>query len=303
MTVQEKPVSKASVFPILLLILLALVAVASIVIVVCVPFPQPSPEPSAVTQPPVTEPVQTPTEPPETEPTLPPPPASAYGPNDFQFNENNYLYSKDGKSRLGIDISDWQTVYDWNAVKESGVEFVIIRAGFRGYGQGTLNPDADAQAHYEGARSVGLPVGVYFFSQAITVEEAQEEANYTLELIADWDVDLPIIFDWEYVNDEARTANITGPELMDMSIAYFEIIEEAGYTPMAYFNRTMSKNMLELEKLTDYNFWLAMYSNRMTFPYAVDYWQYSCTGQVPGIEGPVDMNIWFPDELLQDPPG
>lgn len=225
--------------------------------------------------------------------TLPPPEANPYTPVDFQY-QNNYLTALDGSSILGIDISEYQNVTDWQAVKDAGVEFVILRVGARGYGAaGTMWKDEAADSHYAGAKSVGLKVGVYFFSQAVTTQEAVEEAKLTLEIIKDWELDLPVVFDWEYVSDEARTAHVDDLELTHITLAYCQTIRDAGYEPMVYFNRNQSFYLLQMERLTEYDFWLAMYSDLMDYPYAVEIWQYSCTGAVPGIDGDVDMNLMF----------
>lgn len=234
-----------------------------------------------------------PAQPPEAE-TLPPPEANPYGPNDFQY-DGEYLTCLAGESVLGIDVSEWQTVTDWNAVRDAGVEFVMIRVGYRGYGSGgSMQVDESAASHYAGAKAAGLKVGVYFFSQALTTLEAVEEAQFTLELIRDWELDMPVVFDWEFISDEARTAYMEALDLTHITMAFCQTIEDAGYEPMVYFNQNQSFSLLQMERLTQYDFWLAMYSERMTYPYKLDMWQYSCTGAVPGIEGDVDLNLWFP---------
>lgn len=239
-----------------------------------------------------TQPTETADTGPTTAPTLPPPEENPYGPNDFQY-EGNYLKCTAGKSVLGIDISEFQTVTDWEAVKEAGVEFVMLRVGYRGYGSGAIAVDEEAKTYYEAARAAGLKVGVYFFSQAISTEEAKEEAQFTLSQIRQWRVDMPVVFDWEYVGSEARTANVTQQELTDITRAFCDEVKAAGYAPMIYFNQNQGYYMLDLAQLKDIDFWLAMYSDRMTYPYKLGMWQYTSTGYVPGIEEVVDINLWF----------
>ena len=148
----------------------------------------------------------------DTQPLFPPNP---YGPTDFQY-DGDYLTCLAGESELGIDVSSFQGAIDWGQVRDAGVKFVMIRVGGRGYGQeGTLYADARAAENYAGAKAAGLRVGAYFFSQAICVEEAQEEAAYVLELIRDWTLDMPVVYDWEYLNEEARTANVDKRTLTD----------------------------------------------------------------------------------------
>ena len=244
----------------------------------------------------VTEP---PTEPPtEPEPTLPPPDDNPYGPLDFQY-EDNYLQLRQGESRTGIDVSHWQKLIDWEQVAASGVDFAMIRLGYRGYEQGTLNVDTYATANLDGAIAAGLDVGVYFFSQAITPEEAEEEAYFVMELLEPYreHITMPVVFDWEHVSDsKARTANLRDPDILtDCTLAFLQTVEAGGYRPMVYFNRTQSWKYLNLEELKEYEFWLAAYTQRMEFPYKVHMWQYTDKGTVPGVKGNCDINVYFPD--------
>lgn len=237
--------------------------------------------------------VETTTVPPTTaEPTVPPPEAGIYGPTDFQF-DGDYLTCLTGESILGIDVSEHQYDIDWKQVKAAGIKFAIIRVGFRGYETGLVKPDKRALEYYQGARDAGLDIGVYFFSQATTPEEAVEEARFVLDFTAGWDLKYPVVYDWEYISATARTANVDRRTLTDCSIAFCEEIRSAGRSPMVYFNRRQGNNMLYLYELEDYPFWLAMYSYRMTYPYKVEMWQYTNEGKVPGIEGDVDINLWL----------
>ena len=228
------------------------------------------------------------------EPSLPPPEANPYDRNDFQYNENNYLTCIAGDSISGIDVSYHQGEIDWAKVKASGIDFVMMRVGYRGYGEsGKLVEDANFQANIRGASEAGLKIGVYFFSQALNLEEVEEEVAFLLERIEDYEITMPVVYDWEYVSDEARTANMDARTLTDCSEYFCRLVQNAGYQPMIYFNRHQAANLLYLEELTDYPFWLAAYTNRMEFPYKVDMWQYTDSGRVPGIDGPVDVDILF----------
>ena len=145
-----------------------------------------------------------------------------------------------------------------------------------------------------GAAAVGLPVGIYFFSQALNVEEAREEAQFVLEMIDPYEVAMPVVFDWEHVDNETARTNGMDPYVAtDCAKAFLEVIDEAGYWPMMYFNTFQARELFYLDQLMEYDFWLALYSDRMTFPYKVDMWQYTCTGTIPGIEGNVDINLLF----------
>ena len=250
---------------------------------------------AASTEPPTEAPTEPPTEP---EPTLPPPEDNPYDYLDFQY-EGPYLKLRDGESITGIDVSRWQKLIDWEQVKASGVDFAMIRLGYRGYGEGGLSIDSYATANLDGALAAGLDVGVYFFSQALTPEEAEEEAYFVLEHLEPYQdlITMPVVYDWEHVSSaDARTADMRDPDILtDCTLAFLQTIEAAGYRPMVYFNRTQSWKYLNLEELKDYEFWLAAYTQRMDFPYKIKMWQYTNTGEVPGVTGDCDINIYFPD--------
>ena len=236
---------------------------------------------------PSVEPVETTQEP--TRETVPPNP---YTPEDFT-TEGDYVNCIAGKTQFGIDVSYWQGDIDWQQVKDAGVEFAMIRIGWRGSEQGLLDIDEYARQNYDGAKAVGIKVGCYFFSQSISPEEAVEEAEYVLELVKDWQLDMPIVYDWEYISAESRTGAVDARLLTDCTIAFCERILQAGYTPMIYFNADQSHKQMFLEELTDYPFWLAMYESEMDYPYKIDMWQYTNAGTVPGIDGNVDLNLYF----------
>ena len=227
--------------------------------------------------------------------TLPPPTENVFTPKDFAY-EGDYLTCLTDESILGIDISKYQGKIDWQQVKDAGIEFVIIRLGYRGYSTGALNEDPMAQENYRGAKEAGLKVGAYFFSQAISVEEAEEEAQYAMELSKDWQLDMPLVYDWECLAEDYRTAQVDARLLTDCAKAFCNTVQAQGYTPMVYFNPNQSRKQMYLAELTGYDFWLAMYSDQMNYPYKVDMWQYTNQGSVPGINGSVDINLYFPYE-------
>lgn len=232
------------------------------------------------------------TEPEETEPELEP---NLYGPLDFQY-DGRYLKLKEGESVTGIDVSSYQGEIDWQQVKDSGVEFAMIRLAYRGYESGKIVMDRYAIANLEGAAAAGLDIGVYFFSQAITPEEAEEEAYYVLEVLKDYEITMPVVFDWENVSaEDARTSQMDRRTLTDCAKAFLETIEAADYWPMLYFNRRQAQKQLYLWELEEYDFWLAAYTDRMTYKNRINMWQYTSTGRVPGIEGDCDINIYLPE--------
>lgn len=227
---------------------------------------------------------------PSTRPTVAPNP---YGPEDFAY-DGDFLTCLAGQSRVGIDVSSHQGRIDWEKVADAGVEFVFVRLGYRGYMNETIHEDVYAKTNLQQAKAAGLQVGAYFFSQAISEEEAREEARFALNVLDGFPLDLPLVYDWEYVSDLARTAQVTKPELMAFTKTFCRTVEAAGQQPMIYFNRHLAQSHLELAELTEYPFWLAMYTDRMTFPHRVDFWQYSDSGRVNGIDADVDLNIMLP---------
>lgn len=233
----------------------------------------------------------------QTEEPASPVPPNKYGPEDFAM-EGDYLTCLTGKSELGIDVSTHQLDIDWPKVAAAGIDFVMIRVGYRGYGQaGNMLPDENAQKNYEGAKNAGLKVGAYFFSQATSVEEAKEEAAFMLELIDGWKIDMPVVYDWERVDwvDSSRTKELPVETVIECSKAFCREIAKAGYRPMVYFNWNLAHEERYLEALLDYDMWLAMYDSAMDFPHAIDMWQYTDSGVVPGISTSVDINLYFPE--------
>ena len=217
---------------------------------------------------------------------------------DFTVEEEGKVrYTGDFYSiKLGVDVSYHQFDIDWSRVPGAGIEFAIIRVGYRGYTVGSVFPDEYYEANLRGAIDNGLDVGVYFFSQAISVEEAREEARFVLDNLNGQVLDMPIVFDWEFVPDEdARTANISREMLNSCAIAFCEEVKAAGYQPMVYFNPDLAYRILDLQLMQKqgYPFWLAMYANALTYPHRVEIWQYTSGATVMGIDTPVDLNLLF----------
>lgn len=197
-------------------------------------------------------------------------------------------------SHMGIDVSTFQKEIDWQQVRDSGIEFAIIRCGFRGYGsEGKLVEDSMFREHIEGATAVGIEVGIYFFTQAVTEEEAVEEAEYLLDIVKDYNYSGPIVIDIEPATSQWRTYGLTGDQITANVIAFCERIKAAGKTPMIYSGIKYFIRMMNYEKLEDYPKWYAYYNDPLYFPYEIAMWQYSMTGTVPGIGGDVDLDIIF----------
>lgn len=194
----------------------------------------------------------------------------------------------------GIDVSSHQGDIDWQAVADSGMQFAIIRLGYRGYDDGVLHTDEKAIENLAQARAAGLKIGAYFFSQALNEAEAREEAALALEVLDGMALDLPIAYDWEYVSEEKRTGDMDPDTLVSCVHAFCGEVEAAGYQPMVYFNRELSRTLLDLEEVAQYPFWYARYDEELRFDKKVQFWQHSDQGQLPGIQEKVDLNWYFP---------
>ncbi len=222
--------------------------------------------------------------------------------NPFSFEDFETVGSRvsytggEVRAMTVVDVSLWQGKIDWDAVAADGVEGAMIRIGCRGYGSetGILVEDERFRENLRGAKEAGLAVGAYFFSQAVSEEEAREEARFALSLLEGERLTLPLAFDWERVSSaEARTAAVTGEELTGFALAFCEEIGQAGYLPMVYFNQDIAYRMYDLSAVDEYPFWLAEYDAVPSFAYDFSLWQYSDAGEVAGIAQPVDLNLWL----------
>ena len=215
---------------------------------------------------------------------------------DFDRADGKIVYTgEDYDTILGVDVSEHQRYIDWQQVADSGVQFAYIRCGYRGYTQGSLNEDPWFLTNIDGARDAGLDVGVYFFSQAINVAEAIHEARFVLRHIEGHEITLPVMYDWEKLEDieDARTNDLDPSIIGDCGVAFCETIRAAGYEAGIYFNRQLGYYSLDLSRLKDVKFWLAVPGDYPDFYYAGNIWQYTHEGEVPGIDGQVDMNLMF----------
>ena len=223
--------------------------------------------------------------------------------NNYDFsnlyeNERYRYYFEDNKkvSKVGIDVSYYQGKIDWKKVKKSGVDFAIIRLGYRGYLKGELALDKKYKYNIKQAKKAGIDVGVYFFTQALTEKEAIEEAKYCLKHVKGYDLEYPIVIDTEAINaDNVRSQEneLNVDELTKVCKAFCDTVNEAGYESAIYASKSWFFSKLDLEKLDGYNKWLAHYIKITDYKYDFDIWQYSSDGKVPGIKGRVDMNIGF----------
>lgn len=230
---------------------------------------------------------------------LHPGPSTKLEPNPFSEDDftyqDGYMTCLAGESWLGVDVSHHQGKIQWDAVADAGIRFAMIRVGNRTVKDGIIQTDRYWEENIAGARDAGLLVGVYFYSQAITVEEAREEAMFVLDLLDGIQLDFPVVFDWEHYSKTGRNVKVDAKTANECAIAFCEEISKAGYDPMIYFNLDLANRIWDLELLRQqgYPFWLALYRNQMNWEYRTEMWQYTESGSVPGIDVPVDLNLYF----------
>ena len=229
--------------------------------------------------------------------------ANTLGQPDFRIvNGVPYYTGEDFDVLRGVDVSEHQYDIDWNLTGRADLDYAYIRVGYRGYTEGGLFEDPYFKANIQGALDSGLDVGVYMFSQAISVEEAVQEAEFVLNLLQGYKVTLPVIYDWEKIEGGgARTDDLEPAVLTECAIAFCETIKAAGYEPGVYFNRYLGYYGYDLSKLTEYTFWVAVPGDFPDFYYASDMWQYTFEATVPGINTPADMNLMFIPRVVETP--
>ena len=196
-----------------------------------------------------------------------------------------------GSGTMGIDVSKWNGTIDWNAVKNSGVNYVIIRVGYRGSSQGALIEDPKFKTNIKGATAAGLKVGVYFFTQAVDEVEAVQEASMVLDRISGYKISYPVFLDVE--GSGGRGDAIDSATRTAVCKAFCNTIKNAGYTPGVYANKTWLTSKMDAGALSGYKIWLAQYAKTPTYTGRYDLWQYRSDGKVSGISGKVDLNISY----------
>lgn len=223
-------------------------------------------------------------------------PKNEYDYTKLVCQSNLMKYYVNGKkvSYVGVDISSEQDYVDFSKVKKAGIDYVMLRVGARGYSTGDLILDEYFTDNIKRASNAGLDIGVYFFSQAITTEEAIEEAEMVLEYLEGYDVNYPIAFDMEFIgNDAARTDTLTRTEKTEIAQAFLQKVESAGYKCILYGSKQWLLTEIDISKLTCYDIWLSQAGDIPDYPYNFAMWQYDYEGTVSGIAGNVNMNISF----------
>ena len=224
-------------------------------------------------------------------------PKNSYKPDSFVENNGVVTY-EDGDSFMGINVNSKLGDIDWQKVKESGVSFVMIRVGYRGNERGKISPDENFITNIEGALEAGLPVGVYFYSKAVTDAEAEEEASFVLDQIKGYSVTYPIAYYWEYdrkndgtVDQNSRTVRCNGEQVTGFIDTFCSKISGSGFDASFYCSKSMGYESLDLSRLSNYDMWYSELHSKPSFYYDFAMWQYTKEGDVPGISQKVPITI------------
>ena len=213
--------------------------------------------------------------------------------DDADKSEITGMQEGNANAKMGIDVSKWNKEIDWDKVKEAGVEFAIIRVGYRGATTGALVEDPYFEANMKGAIRAGIPVGVYFFTQAVNTVEAVEEASMVTALCRDYGISYPVFIDVEGLGGSGRADGLDVETRTAVSKAFCATMESAGYRAGVYSSRNWLNDMLDMDELRDYIVWLAEYRDVPIYQGYYHMWQYTSKGSVDGIEGNVDFNLSY----------
>ena len=219
-----------------------------------------------------------------------------YNEEDEQWEGTaTYMAGTEEEAKKGVDVSTFKGDIDWKKVKKAGMEFAIIRLGFRGYESGKIVLDSKYEDNIEGSIKAGLDTGVYFFTEALDEEEAIEEADFVIENLKGYKINMPVVIDVEESanTEKTRTRDLTSDQRTKNVIAFCERIKDAGYDVMIYGNLKSFMIMMDIEKLEEYDKWFAYYRYPFHFPYKIKMWQYTAYEKVDGIDGKADINLMF----------
>lgn len=223
-------------------------------------------------------------------------PTATYKPDDF--TERKGVVTYEGESAVGINVSQKSGEIDWSQVAASGIDYAMIRVGYREYGRGRILTDENFEQNITGAIDAGIPVGVYFYSKAVTDAEAEEEASFVLESIRGYNVTYPVAIYWVYdvkddgsLNEKSRTKQCNGEQVTGFIDTFCKKVKAAGFTASFYCDKTMGYEKLDLSRLSGYDMWYSEIRTAPSFYYGYTIWQYTKEATVPGIENSVPINL------------
>ncbi len=212
----------------------------------------------------------------------------------------NYYFNDKGElsSRVVIDVSHYNGSIDWNAVKSAGIDYAIMRVGYRGWGTAKLVLDSKFDENMRAAQAAGVKVGAYIVTQAVNTAEAVEEASFLIEKCRNYKISLPLAIDVEWAGDsdeEGRANRLSAAERTAVINAFAETVKNAGYTPMVYANKNWMTNYINAGSIVPFcKVWVAQYADIdcTTYGGRFDMWQFRSDGTVSGVSGYVDMSAW-----------
>ena len=207
----------------------------------------------------------------------------------------SYMEGTEKEAKRGIDVSTFQGDINWKKVKNDGIDFAIIRLGFRGYESGKIVLDSKFEDNIEGSLKAGIDTGVYFFTEAVNEKEAVEEADFVIKNLKSYKINMPVVIDVEESanKEKTRTRDVTAEQRTKNVIAFCEKIKSAGYDVMIYGNLKSFMVMMDFEQLEKYDKWFAYYRYPFHFPYKIKMWQYTAYERIDGIDGKADVNLMF----------
>lgn len=197
---------------------------------------------------------------------------------------------------IGIDVSVWQGEIDWAKVAAAGIDFAMIRCGYREYGSaGAVKADRRFERNIQGALQNGIKVGVYFYSTAVNREEAEEEARWVADAIDGYDITFPVAYDFEefFNSDDSRAKSISKAQLTLNTVTFLEYIKQRGYKPMLYASASAVRRYWDYQTVKNYDYWLAHYTRKTNYSGPYTMWQCTSNGRVDGINGHVDFDIAY----------
>lgn len=219
----------------------------------------------------------------------------------FKYKNGLMYYDDDEyESITGIDVCSFQKDIDWTRVKNDGIQFAIIRCGFRDATDGTLYLDPRFDEYARNALDAGVEIGIYFYSSAITMDELIEEAQYVEDLISTYDITYPIAYDMEFY-ENGRLNNLSVEDKTSFAMAFCDYFNQRGYQTLIYGNIDWLTNQLDFEQIKDsYKLWYAAYLEQPQLEYPFSMWQYSSMAKIDGIEGNVDINIYLKEKIKEE---
>ncbi len=221
--------------------------------------------------------------------------AHTYDWDRLSDNDRRLSYhTEEFRSKLGVDVSYFQGEIDWEKVKADGIDFAMIRLGYRGYGTGNIVIDDQFTENINGALEAGLEVGVYFFSQAVNVQEAKREAETVLSMLSSYPITMPVAYDLEIVSENgSRTQKLSVTTMTENAAVFCRMVEAEGYEAVYYASKKTALLRYNLSKLKDYGLWYAEEEAQPSIPYDFKLWQYTAEGTVDGIGTSVALDLYI----------